>query len=150
MQSLDDILTTIEQFSGIKFADHESILLFDSQTEFFISDLVAEQGSDHWDAINIETGKITGNVTYEPEMCEFYDSVLFSTTAARDCTILSLPEAGVSVQIGMTRDTMLASEAEASDPSQYQYDLDWAKLGERNIPWTRFVYEWKALPNRFG
>ena len=150
MQSLANILAAIEQCSGIIFADHERILFFDAQTVFHISDLVSKHGSHPWNAIEIETGKFTRNVTFEPEMCEFYDSVLFFTSANRDCTIVHFPEAGVSIQFAMTRDATLASEAESSELSRYQDYLDWAKLGEKNIPWTRFVYEWKALPDRFA
>ena len=150
MQSLADILATVERCSGITFADHESILLFDAQSEFFIADLVNAQGDHLWNAIHIDTGTLTQNVSYEGGQGLFYDSVLFFTNDTRDCTIVRLPEVGVAIQFAMHRDAMLANESDASQPSRYQYYLDWRKDGAADGPWKRFLDEWKALPTKFA
>lgn len=150
MQALADILGTIEDCSAITFADHKSILLFDAQSEFFIADLVNAQGDRLWNAINIDTGRLTRNVSYEGGQGLFYDSVLFFTNKTRDCTIVRLPEVGVAIQFAMHCDAMLANESEASQPSRYQYYLDWQKDGAAISPWTNFLDEWKALPTKYA
>jgi hypothetical protein len=151
MPTLASILGTIEHCSAINFADHESVLLFDAQSEFFIPDLVNAQGDRLWHAINIDTGTLTKNVFYEGGQGLFYDSVLFFTNKTRDCTIVRLPEVGVAIQFAMHRDAMLAKESEASHRSQYQYYLDWRKDGgEANHPYSSFLNEWKALPSKFA
>lgn len=149
MQTLADIMKVIEHCSAITFAEHKSILLFDAQSEFLIPDLVNAQGERLWSAINIETGELSRNVSYEGGQGLFYDSVLFYTNETRDCTIVRLPEVGVAIQFAMHRGAMLAKESEASQPSRYQYYLDWRREGAANGPWTRFLDEWKALPETF-
>ena len=150
MQTLADILKTIELFSAISFADHPGILLFDAQSEFLFAELINAQDERLWSAVNIDTGEVTPNVSYEAGQGQYYDSVLFFTSRTGDCTIVRLPEVGVAIQFAMHRAAMLAKEDEASPPSRYQYYLDWRLDGAKDGAYTRFLEEWKALPAKFS
>ncbi len=150
MQTLGSILTTIERCSAISFADHKIISLFDAQAEFYIPDVVNALGDCLWHAVDIDTGRLRQNITYEGGCGMCHDCVLFFTNEARDCTIMGLPEVGVAIQFAMKREAMLLDESEAVEPEKYQYYLDWHKDGASKSAWTQFLDEWKALPETFA
>jgi hypothetical protein len=150
MQTLEKILAMIEEYSAIRLADYEIISLFDAQSEFHIPAVVNALGDCLWNAIDIETGELTRDVSYEGGQGMFYDAVLFFTSSARDCTILRLPEVGVAIQFAKRGGAMLADQSEAVPLARYQYDLDWRKDGAALGPWTPFLDEWKALPARYA
>ena len=146
MQSLAAILKTLEQLSGAPFSDFETVEFFHSQSIFDVAEAVGAQGDAPWIAVDIDTGEVTRDVNYEPGVSWFYDSVLFFINNTLDCMLLHLPEAGVSIQFARSEQAALLGGDKGSALRQYHSDLDFAKLGERNISWTRFVNDWKALP----
>ncbi len=150
MLTLGAIMKIIEKSGHVLFENFKHALVFDPQAQFMICDIANDQRSNPWSAISIDTGELTENVSHEVGIGPFFDSVLYFISRDRDCILLLLPEADVAIQLAQRPDSMLASQEQESEISSYQSALDFAKLGERNKPWTQFVYEWKELPSKFG
>lgn len=136
----------IESTTGVAFADFERATPFGSPALFKVCNYVEAVGECCWNAIDFHSGELTTNVSYEVGVGDWLGTVLFFLSHDHRCLVLVLPEADVGVQFVIGPDILDFQQNKDALLADYQYELDFSKLGEKNAVWTSFIYEWKCLP----
>ncbi|MXO61107.1 hypothetical protein GRI89_16310 [Altererythrobacter salegens] len=145
MISLAELLSLIEAREGIAFEDLAGRIAWGRDELWTVAEFANSEIGSQWSAVDVSDGSITAGVAFEVHNSWNWDVVYF-LSVNRDSLFLILGEAASGimffkvgqppVQFGKDRGTLL---------SEYQAEMDWVKLGERNAEWTALVYQWKAL-----
>jgi len=148
MISLAEVLSAIEAKEGIAFDEFDGRIALGRDELWTVLEFAESRIESRWSAVDISDGSITSHVAFEVHDIWIW-SVVYWLSAERTSLFLILAEAAAGilffkghqppVRFGKDRGALL---------SEYQGDMDWAKLGERNAEWTAFVYQWKALADR--
>ncbi len=150
MKTLDQLLEGIGATTGISPADFVRAVPFGPQSLWGICDYVDRHGERSWTAVDLNSGNVTPDALFVPGRGEWLDALLYFATPDRSSLIMVLPEAGVGVQCVINGEVSPALSGGASTSwAAFKSELDWAKLGERNAPWTTFINEWKDLERRY-
>jgi hypothetical protein len=148
MIALAELLSLIEAKEGIAFEDFEGRMALGRDELWSVLEFAGSEIESRWSAVDISDGSITSGLVFEVHDIWIW-SVVYWLAPDRASLFLILAEAASGIlffkgqqpplQFGKDRGTL---------SSEFQGDMDWAKLGERNAEWTAFVYQWKALADR--
>lgn len=144
---MSDIATAVQRHSGAVLSSLRHTKTFADHSVWDLCDVVDKQGAKPWHAIDMDTGEVTSGIAYEHGISWLYDFVLFFVADGGASVVLVSPEAGVGIELAMRNDDSLTRGISGSSIQAYHSALNFAKLGERDAPWSALVNELKSLPS---